>query len=198
MGNSSEFQKHNYVCFIDHTKVFVWITANCGKLLKDSITRPPTASCETGMQVEKQEWEWDMGQQTGSKLGKEYIKAVYCHPAYLTYIQSITCKMPGWTKHKLELRNIKNLRYADDTTLMAGSEEPLDESERREWKIWLQTQHKKMKIMASGPITSWQIDGKTMETMTDFISRSSKITVDGDCKHETKRCLFLKEKLWQT
>ena len=166
MGNASEFQKHIYVCFIDYTKVFVWITANCGKLLKDSITRPPTASCETGMQVEKQEWERDMGQQTGSKLGKEYIKAVYCHPAYLTYIQSITCEMPSWMKHKLELRNIKNLRYADDTTLMAESKEELkrlfmkvkEESEKAGLKLNIQ----KMKIMASGPITSWQIDGKIM------------------------------------
>ena len=81
-----------------------------------------------------------MEQQTGSKLGKEYIKAVYCHPAYLTYMQSTSCEMPGSMKHKLESiagRNINNLRYADDTTLMAESEgkktkEPLDESERGE------------------------------------------------------------------
>ena len=107
-----------------------------------------------------------MGQQTGSKLGKEYIKAVYCHPAYLTYIQSITCEMPSWMKHKLELRNIKNLRYADDTTLMAESKEELkrlfmkvtEESEKAGLKLNIQ----KMKIMASGPITSWQIDGKIM------------------------------------
>ena len=73
-----------------------------------------------------------MEQRTGSKLGKEYNKAVYCHPAYLTYMQSTSCEMPGWMKHKLESRlpreistNINNLRYADDTTLMAESEEDL-------------------------------------------------------------------------
>ena len=85
-----------------------------------------------------------MGQWTGSKLGKEYVKAVYCHPAYLTYMHSTSCEMPGWMKHKIARRNINNLRYADDTTLMAESEEelkePLEESERRV-KTWLKTQH---------------------------------------------------------
>ena len=72
------------------------------------------------MQVRKQQLERDMEQQTGSKLEKEYIKAVYCHPAYLTSVQSTSLEMLGWKKHKLEsrlLRNINNLRYADDTTL---------------------------------------------------------------------------------
>ena len=77
------------------------------------------------MQVKKQQLELNMEQQTGSKLGKEYIKAVYCHPAYLTSLQSTSCEMPGWMKHKLEPRLpgeiINNLRYADDTTLMAES-----------------------------------------------------------------------------
>ena len=82
------------------------------------------------MQVKKQQLEPDMEQQTGSKLGKEYDKAVYCHPAYLTYMQSISCEMLGWMNHKLKSikiarRNINNLRYADDTTLMAESEKKL-------------------------------------------------------------------------
>ena len=75
------------------------------------------------MQVKKQQLEPDMEQQTGSKLGKEYIKAVYCHPAYFTPLQSISCEMPGWMNHKLELRiarkNINHLRYVDDITLTA-------------------------------------------------------------------------------
>ena len=78
------------------------------------------------MQAKKQQLEPDMKQETGPKLGKEYIKVVYCHPAYLTYMQSTSCEMPGWMKHKLGIkisgRNIKILRYADDTTLMAESE----------------------------------------------------------------------------
>ena len=81
------------------------------------------------MQVKNQQLELDIEQQTGSKSGNEYIKAVYCHPAYLTYyMQSTSCKMPGGMKHTLEsrlLRNINNLRYADDTTLMAETEEEL-------------------------------------------------------------------------
>ena len=81
------------------------------------------------MQVKNQQLEPDMEQQTGSKLGKEYVKAVYCHPAYLIYTQSTSYEMPGWMKHKLELRlpeeKSNNLRYADGTTLMAESEEEL-------------------------------------------------------------------------
>ena len=83
---------------------------------------------ETCMQVKKQLLDLDMEQQTGSKLGKEYIKAVYCHPAYLTYNQSTSCKMLGWMKLNLESRllgEIHNLRYADDTTFMAEREEEL-------------------------------------------------------------------------
>ena len=79
------------------------------------------------MQVKKQQLKLDIEQQTGSKLAKECIKAVYCHSAYLTYLQSMSCKMPDWMKHKLEIqiagRNINHLRYADDTTLMAESKE---------------------------------------------------------------------------
>ena len=80
------------------------------------------------MQVRKQQLELDMEQQTGSKLGKESVKAVYCHPAYLTYMQSTSCEMLGWMKHKLESRlpgKINNVRYVDDITIMAESEEEL-------------------------------------------------------------------------
>ena len=96
-------------------------------------------------------------------------------------------------------RNINNLRYADDTTLMAESEEVLksllmkvkEESEKAGLKLNIQ----KTKIMASSPITSWQINGETMETVTDFIFLGSKITADGDCSHEIKRCLVLGRKV---
>ena len=78
------------------------------------------------MQVKKQQLEPDMEQWTGFKLEKEYIKAIYCHPAYLTYMQGTSCEMLDWMKHKLESRrNVNNLRYADDTALMAESEEEL-------------------------------------------------------------------------
>ena len=99
---------------------------------------------------------------------------------------------------KIARRNINNLRYADDTTLMAESEEELksllkmkEESE----KVGLKLNIQKKKIMASGPIPSWEIDGKTVETIADFIFGGSKITADGDCSHETKRCLLLGRKV---
>ena len=98
---------------------------------------------------------------------------------------------------KIAERNINNLRYADDTTLMAesrGTKEPLDEGERGEWKSWLKIQHSKTKIMAFGLITSWQIDGEKVETVTDFIFLGSKITVDDDYSKEIKRCLLLERK----
>ena len=95
-------------------------------------------------------------------------------------------------------RNINNLRYADDTTLMAESEEELKSllmkvKEERE-KVGLKLNIQKIKIMASGPITSWQTDGETMERVADFIFGGSKITADGDCSHEIKRCLVLGRK----
>ena len=99
---------------------------------------------------------------------------------------------------KISGRHINNLRYADDTTLMAESEEELksllmkvkEESE----KVGLKLNIQKTKIMASGPITSWQMDGETVETVADFIFLGSKITADGDCSHEIKRCLLLGRK----
>ena len=93
---------------------------------------------------------------------------------------------------KIDRRNINNLRYADDTTLMAESEEELKSllmkvKEEGE-KVGLKLNIQKMKIMASCPITSWEIDGETVETVSDFIFLGSKITADGDCSHEIKRC----------
>ena len=94
-------------------------------------------------------------------------------------------------------RNINNLRYADDTTLMAESEElkSLLKVKEESEKVGLKLNIQKTKIMASGPITSWQIDGETMETVSDFIFWGSKITADGDCSHEIKRCLLLGRKV---
>ena len=99
---------------------------------------------------------------------------------------------------KIVGRNINNLKYADDTTLMAESEEELKsllmKAKEESEKVGLKLNIQKMKIMASGPITSWEIDGETVETVSDFIVLGSKITADGDCSHEIKRCyLFLAE-----
>ena len=96
---------------------------------------------------------------------------------------------------KIAGRNINNLSYADDTTLMAESEEELKDLlmkvKVKSEKSWLKLNIQKMKIMASGPITSWEIDGETVETVSDFIFWGSRITADGDCSHEIKRCLLL-------
>ena len=122
-----------------------------------------------------------MEQQTGSKLRKEYVKAVYCHLAYLTSMQSASCEMPGWMKHRLESRlpgeisdtsDTSDFRHSDDTALIAECKEELkgllmkvkEESEKADLKLNIH----KSEIMASGPITSCQIDGETMETVTDF------------------------------
>ena len=102
---------------------------------------------------------------------------------------------------KIAGRNIYNLRYTDDTMLMAESEELkslLMKVKEGSEKAGLTLNIQKTKIMASGPITSWQIDGETMETVTDFIFLGSKITADGDCNHESKRYLLFKRKLRQT
>ena len=99
---------------------------------------------------------------------------------------------------KIAGRNINNLRYADDTTLMAESEELkslLMKVKEETEKVGLKLNIQKTKIMASSPITSWQIDGETVATVADFIFGSSKITVDGDCNHEIKRCLLLGKKV---
>ena len=136
---------------------------------------------------------------------KEYVKAVYCHLAYLTYIQSTSWETLGWKKHKLGSRllgEISVTRYSDDTTFMAESEEELKsllmkvkvESE----KVGLRLNIQKTKIMASGPITSWEIDGETVETVSGFIFLGSKITADGDAGMKLKDAYSLEGKLWPT
>ena len=129
------------------------------------------------MQVKKQQLELDMEQQTGSKSGKEYVKAVYCHPNYLTYMQSTSWETLDLDEAqagiKIAGRNINNLRYADDTTLMAENEKELKslllKLKEESGKVGLKLNIRKTKIMASGPITSWEIDGETVETVTEFI-----------------------------
>ena len=134
------------------------------------------------------------------KIGKGVHQGYILSPRSM---QSTSCEMLGWMTHKLESRllgrNINNLRYADDTTLVAESKEELksflmkvkEESENAGLKLNI----KKTKIMASGPITPWEIDGETVETVSDFIFLGSKITADGDCSHEIKRHLLLGRKV---
>ena len=127
------------------------------------------------MQVKKQQLELDIEQQTVSKLGKEYFKAIYCHPAYLTYTQSTSYKMLGWMTHKLESRLLREISTTSDTQMIPPlwlspeSEEELksllikvkEASKKADLKLNIQ----KMRIIASSPITSWQIDGDKVETV---------------------------------
>ena len=139
-----------------------------------------------------------MEQGTGSQSGKEYVKAVYCHPAYLTYIQSTPCEMPGWMKHKLESRLLGEISIIShiQKTPSYGRKRRLfilmklkEESD----KVGLKLNIQKTKIMASSPNTSWQIDGKQWR-QRETIFLGSKITKDGDCSHEIKRHLLFGSK----
>ena len=144
-----------------------------------------------------------MEKQTGSKLERSIprlyiVTLLNLYAEYIMWNAGLDEVQAGI---KIAGRNINNLRYADDTTLMAESEELkslLMKIKEESEKVGLKLNTQKTKIMASGPITSWQIDGETMETVRDFIFLGSKITADGDCSHEIKRHLFLERKVWQT
>ena len=146
-----------------------------------------------------------MEQQIGSKLGKEYLEAVYCHPSYLTSMQSTPWEMLGWKKHKLESRLPGEISITSDMQmipLMAESEEELKsllmkvkvESE----KVGLKLNIQKTKIMAPGPITPWEIDEETVETVSDFIFWAPKSLQMVTAAMKLKDAYSLEEKLWPT
>ena len=159
-----EFQKLIYFCFIDYAKAF-----DCGKHLKRweyQITLP--ASWEICMQVKKKQLDFDMEQRTGSKLEKEYVKAAYCHPGYLIYMQNILCKIQGWMKQKLESRLPAEISITTDKQMTP----PSWWKAKTNWRVslwkWQESEKAGLKlniqktmIMAFSPITSWQIGGKT-------------------------------------
>ena len=137
------------------------------------------------------------------QIGKGVLQGCILSHCLFNFYAEYIMRNAGWEETqagiKIAGRNINNLRYADDTTLMAEKEEQLksllmkmkEESE----KVGLKLNIQKTKIMASGPITSWEIDGETVETVSDFIFLGSKITADGDCSHEIERCLLLGRKV---
>ena len=168
MEKAREFQKNIYFCFIDYAKAFDSVVHNkLWKILKE-MGIPDHLTC-------------------------------FLRNLYAEYIMKNAGLEETQAGFKIAGRNIKNLRYADDTTLMAESEEELksllmkmkEESE----KVGLKLNIQKTKIMASSPITSWEIDGERVETVSDFILGGSKITADGDCSHEIKRHLLLGRKV---
>ena len=145
------------------------------------------------MQVRKQQLELVMEQQTDSKWGKKYVKAVHCHPAYLTDTQSTSCKMLGWMKHKLESRLLGEILITSNMQKAESKEELkslLMKVKEESEKVGLKLNIQKTKFMASSPVTSWQIARETMEMVRNFIFWSAKITTDGDCSHEIKRGLL--------
>ena len=132
-------------------------------------------------------------------MHKGYILSWCLFNLYVEYILRNAGLEEAQAEIKIAGRNINNLIYADDTTLMAESEEELKslliKVKEGSEKVGLKLNIQKTKIMASGPITSWQIDGETVETVADFILLDTKITADGDCSHEIKRCLLLGTKV---
>ena len=159
------------------------------------------------MQVKKQQLELDMEQQSDSISGKEYVKVVYCHPAYLTYIQSTSWETLCWMKHKLESRLPGEVSITSDMQMIPPLWQKVKRNWRPSWWKWkkeesekagLKLNIQKTKIMTSSPITSWQIDGETVETMTDFILGAPKPLQMVTATMKLKDTCSLKEKLWPT
>ena len=130
IGKAKAVQKNIYFCFIDYTKAFDCVDHNKLRKILQEMGIPDHLTCllETSIQVKKQPLETDMEQWTGSKLGKEYINAIYFHSVYLTYMQSTSCKMPGWIKHKLESRLLGEISITSD--MQMTTPESKEEGER--------------------------------------------------------------------
>ena len=205
MEKAREFQKNIYFCFIDYAKAFDCVDHNkLWKILKE-MGIPDHLTCLLRNLYAGQEATVRTGHGTTDwfQIGKGVHQGCILSPClfnlYAEYIMRNAGLEETQAGIKIAGRNINNLRYADDTTLMAESEEELksllmkvkEESE----KVGLKLNIQKTKIMASGPITSWEIDGETVETVSDFIFLGSKITADGDCSHEIKRRLLLGRKV---
>ena len=205
MEKAREFQKNIYFCFIDYAKAFDCVGHNkLSKILKEMgipdhltcLLRNLYAGQEATVRTGHGTPDWF---QIGKGVRQGYILSPSLFNFYAEYIMRNTGLEETQAGIKIAGRNINNLSYADDTTLMAQSEEELksllmkvkEESE----KVGLKFNIQKTKIMASSPITSWEIDGKTVETVSDFIFWGSKITADGDYSHEIKRGLLLGRKV---
>ena len=200
-----EFQKNIYFCFIDYTKAFDCVDHNkLWKILKD-MGIPDHLTCLLRNLYESQEATVRTvhGPTNWFQIGKGVCQGCILSPCLFNLCEEYIMRNAGLEEAqagiKTARRNTNNLRYADDTTLMAESEEELkslmmkvkEESE----KVGLKLNIQKTKIMASGPITSWELDRETVETVSDFILGGSKITANGDCSHEIKRCLLFGRKV---
>ena len=205
MDKAREFQKNIYFCFIDYVKAFDCVDHNqLWKILKEMgipdhltcLLRNLYAGQEATVRTGRGTTDWF---QIGKGVGQGCILSPCLFNLYAEYIMRNAGMEETQAGIKIARRNINNLRFADDTTLMAEREEELKillikEKEESE-NVCLNLNIQNTKIMASGPITSWDIDGETVETVSDFIFLGSQITVDGDCSHEIKRCLLLDRKV---
>ena len=200
-----EFQKNIYFCFIDYAKAFDYVDHNkLWKILKETGT-PDYLTCLLRNLYAVQEATVRTGHGTTDwfQIGKGVCQGCILSPCLFNFCSEYIMINAGLEEAqagiKIAGKNINNFRYADDTTLMAESEEELKsllmkvkvESE----KVVLKLNIQKTKITASSPITSWEIDGETVETLSDLIFLGSKITADGDCSHEIKRRLLLGRKV---
>ena len=180
----------------------MWTKTNCGKSLEMGIPDHLTCLLRNLYAHQEETVRIEHGTTGSFQIGKGLHQGFILSPCLLNLYAEYIMRKAGLDEAqagiKIGGRNISNLRYIGDTTLMAESEEELKsllkKVKEQSEKIGLNLNIQKTKIMASGPITSWQIDGETVETMRDFIFLSSKITAGGDCSHEIKRCLFLERK----
>ena len=194
-----------YFCFIDYAKTFDYVDHNKLRKIWKEMGIPDHLTCllrnlyagqEATVRTRHGTTDWFP---IGKGVWQDHILSPYLFKLYSEYIMRNAGLEEAQAGIKIAGRSIKNLRYADDTTLMTESEEELksllmkvkEESEEVGLKLNIQ----KTKIMVSGPITSWQIDGETVETMIDFSILGSKVTADGDCSHEIKRRLLLGRKV---
>ena len=195
-----EFQKNIYFCFIDYAKAFDCVDHNkLWKILKE-MGVPDHLTCLLRNLYAGQEATVRTGRGTADwfQIGKGIHQSCILSPClfnlYVEYIMRNVELGAAQTGLKIARRNISSLRYANDTVIMAENEELkslLMKVKEESEKVGLKLNIQKTKIMASRPITSWQIDGETVERVTDFILGGSKITANGDCSHEIKRCLLL-------
>ena len=203
-----EFQKNIYFCFIDYARAFDYADDNkLWKILKE-MGIPDHLTCLLRNLYTGQEATVRTGHGTTDwfQIGKVVCQGCILSPCLFNLYAECIMRNAGLDESQVGIKNagknINNLRYAGDTTLMAASKEELksllmkvkEESEKVGSKLNIQ----ETKIMASSPITSWQIAGEKVEPMTDFIFLGSKITADGDCSHEIKRCLLLGKKAYRT
>ena len=198
-----EFQKNIYFCFIDYTKAFDCVDHNKLWKILQEMGIPGHLTCllrnlYVGQEVTVRTRH---GTKDWFQIGKEVCQGWILSPClfnlYAEYLKWNAELDEAQARIKSAQRNINNLRYADGTTLMAESKELkslLMKMKEESEKVGLKLNIQKIKIMASGPITSWQIDGETMETVRDFIPLGSRMTAEGDCSHEIKRCLLLGRK----